>query len=261
MRETELYKPVKDFLINTLGCNEVYPEIHDMDVLGIHGAITIGVEMKTRLSFKLLQQALERKIYVEYMYIAIPKVKRLEPVACDLCKENGIGIIEVRQNYKNQLEANITLKAKFNRLTTRRRQNNIYDIRNAITEWSSLNTEGAPSGETLTPYKITIQRIQEYLTTQKRIDLTATPNEKGEYPITKFVKWEKGKRIYNTEWRKHAGDRTIEEILEEVSTHYAQTKPSVVATLQSSWNKDWCISSVYGDNRKRRYFRVKDDFL
>lgn len=51
MKESELYAPVKQFLLKK-GCTEVYAEVGNFDVLGILGAVNIIVEMKTTLSFK-----------------------------------------------------------------------------------------------------------------------------------------------------------------------------------------------------------------
>ncbi|MBL1227132.1 hypothetical protein [Enterococcus sp. BWR-S5] len=75
MKETDLYKPVKDWLLDYVGCNEVYPEISDVDVLGIAGKTDIIVELKTRFSFKLLEQAEDRLQYAPYIYVAVPYPK------------------------------------------------------------------------------------------------------------------------------------------------------------------------------------------
>ena len=54
--------------------------------------------------------------------------------------------------------------------------------------------------------------------------------------------------------RRNEGWMTVDEILEKVQTHYSNPKPSVMATLQANWNKDWCESKV--ENR-RRFFRYR----
>lgn len=255
MKETELYEPVKNFLIDFIGCSSVYPEILDLDVLGIHGKVDIGVELKTRLTFKLLDQAMSRKMYVDYMYIAFPKTKYIEPVAEDYCRQNGIGILTVNKNHRNELECSILLAARFNRHKLRKRAGKKFSIRDYITEWSHLNTGGSASGKKLTEYKVTINRIMKYLEREKRIDLSYPPDKNGEYSIKEYKGWNDGKPIYDIRKIKHAGDRTIDEILENVSTHYAQPKPSVVATLKASWNK-WCGISTYNN---KRYFRLLDE--
>ncbi|MGX7265709.1 hypothetical protein [Enterococcus crotali] len=75
MKEKVLYEPVKEWLLNEVGCENVYPEISDADVLGISGSTNIIVELKTRFSFKLLEQAEERLQYAQYVYIAVPYPK------------------------------------------------------------------------------------------------------------------------------------------------------------------------------------------
>lgn len=80
MKETDLYKPVKDWLLDYVGCNEVYPEISDVDVLGIAGKTDIIVELKTRFSFKLLEQAEDRLQYAPYIYVAVLTLKQVDIV-------------------------------------------------------------------------------------------------------------------------------------------------------------------------------------
>ncbi|MER2458282.1 hypothetical protein ABS751_10470 [Bacillus subtilis] len=59
MKESDLFEPVKSFLIKN-GCSKVYGEVLGCDVFGINGVCDIVVELKTTLSFKLIDQALDR---------------------------------------------------------------------------------------------------------------------------------------------------------------------------------------------------------
>ncbi|MEK5038801.1 hypothetical protein [Sporosarcina sp. FSL K6-3457] len=56
--------------------------------------------------------------------------------------------------------------------------------------------------------------------------------------------------------RHHLNDgwMTVDEILETIQTHYANPKPSIMATLQAHWNQDWCETKV---EKGKRYFRYK----
>ncbi|MGF9814306.1 hypothetical protein [Bacillus toyonensis] len=74
LKESDLFAPVKSFLIEN-GCSNVYGEVLGCDVLGLHGTCDIIVELKTTLSFKLIDQALDRLNYGHYVYIAIPQRK------------------------------------------------------------------------------------------------------------------------------------------------------------------------------------------
>lgn len=258
MREYELFSPVKDFLLERLDCEKVYGEIDNLDVLGLCGNVLIGVELKTRLTFKLLDQAVRRKELVDYMYIAFPEPKNgIEMFVLDWCETQGIGII-----YADSRSARVYRVAKYNRLRRIRKQNGYkYDIRDHILEYSDQNIGGVPSGEVLTPYKRTIQKVQKYLEQTKEIDLLNGRTDKG-YARTRYCKNDKGNIIYNlgkplkeTVYVQNAGDRTIDELLDNVNTHYAQPKQSLVATLKEVWNKDWCEINVY-DNK--RYYRLRD---
>ena len=80
MKESELFGPVKKFLLEQ-GCTDVYGEVMNCDVLGINGDINYIVEMKTSLTFKLIDQALKRVRLGQYVYIAIPKRKQAIPRA------------------------------------------------------------------------------------------------------------------------------------------------------------------------------------
>lgn len=258
MREYELFSPVKEFLIERLDCQEVYGEIDDLDVLGLCGNVLIGVELKTRLTFKLLDQAMNRKHLVDYMYIAFPKPKNgIENFIEEWCDKEGIGIIFAKPD-----EAYVYRKAKYNRIRRIRMQRgNKYDIRNSITEYSDQNIGGVPSGQVLTPYKRTIQKVQKYLEQTKEIDLINGRTDQG-YARTMFKKdkkgnfvQENGKMVKETIYVQNAGDRTVNEILENVNTHYAQPKQSLIATLKQVWNKDWCEINYYN---KQRYYRIRD---
>lgn len=246
MQERDLYQPVKDFLINKLDCTEVYGEILNLDVLGLCGTINIGIELKTRLSFKLLSQALIRSQYVEYMYIAFPKPKSdIETFVLDWCHSKGIGIMLIDTTGYVWLDT----KAKFNRVNQKRISSGGLNIRDKITDFSGENTGGVPSGQVMTPYKKTVQNVRAYLEREKEKDLLGK-TEQG-YAISYYREG----AIVN-EYRQNAGDRTVDEMLAHIRTHYAQPKPSLMATLQESWNQDWCETHKYDG---KRYFRIRDE--
>ena len=99
MKESELYEPVKKFGLEQ-GCSEVYGEVMNCDVLGIHGEINYIVEMKTSLSFRLIDQALKRVRLGQYVYIAIPRRKQAIPRCVkEILTSYKIGLI---QSWKNE---------------------------------------------------------------------------------------------------------------------------------------------------------------
>jgi hypothetical protein len=52
MKESDLFEPVKNYLIEVIGCSQVYGEVGNCDVLGISGALNIIVELKKTLVSK-----------------------------------------------------------------------------------------------------------------------------------------------------------------------------------------------------------------
>lgn len=93
-------------------------------------------------------------------------------------------------------------------------------LRDYVLPHHRLTTGGVKSGEGVTEYSITIDNIKDCLRFR----------------------------------RSNEGWMTVDEILEQVQTHYSNPKPSVMATLQAHWNKDWCETKVEG---RKRYFRLK----
>ncbi|WCF11518.1 hypothetical protein NDS46_31670 (plasmid) [Paenibacillus thiaminolyticus] len=58
MKESELFEPIKGYLIDVVGCSKVYGEVGSCDVLGVSGYVNVIVELKTSLSFKVMKQQL-----------------------------------------------------------------------------------------------------------------------------------------------------------------------------------------------------------
>lgn len=71
MKETDLYKPVKE-LFEKMGYT-VNGEVADMDVTAVRGDELIVVEMKTGFNATLLLQAVKRQKITEQVYVAIPR--------------------------------------------------------------------------------------------------------------------------------------------------------------------------------------------
>lgn len=213
MKESDLFEPVKQFLINEVGCSAVYGEVANCDVLGIHGKSNVIVELKTSLSFKVIEQALDRLHSAQYVYVAVPKPKTISRLARSILQQNKIGLLLI--NERKQIERNIP--ARFNRV-----RNYKSNIRKLIRSYHETQVGGVKSGEGETEYSITIQRIKEYLQRTRRFD-------------------------------RSEGWVSVEQILEHCETHYSNPKPSVMATLQANWNRSWCESKVEGRKRYFRY--------
>ncbi len=71
MKETDLYTPVRTLLVS-MGYR-VKGEIGAIDVYAIRDDQVLAVELKTKISLKLIYQAIERQRIADEVYIAIPK--------------------------------------------------------------------------------------------------------------------------------------------------------------------------------------------
>ncbi|QQP10447.1 hypothetical protein FJQ98_14235 [Lysinibacillus agricola] len=213
MKESDLFKPLKKFLLQKMGCQQVYAEVNDIDVVGKHGDVYIGVEMKTSLNFKVIEQAISRKNLVDYVFILVPKPKSLHrQFVLDWIKGLGIGLMYYNANPSTITETrgvNIVYWGK------RQRVSKYYHIADCINDEIHLvNVGGSKGGKTLTEYKLTIEKIKECL--------------------------------YS-----HRAGLTIDELLDKVQTHYASPKPSTMATLRGKWNEEWV--EIVTEEDKRLY--------
>lgn len=94
MKETELFEPTKKILLDAVGCDAVYAEVIDIDVVGKKGNYYIGVEMKTSLNFKVIEQAHSRIGLVDYVFIMVPKPKQPHSYFIrNILKDKGIGLM------------------------------------------------------------------------------------------------------------------------------------------------------------------------
>ena len=215
MKESELYEPVKKFLLKS-GCSKVYGEVSGFDVLGIYGPANIIVEMKKNLSFKVVDQAMRALDYAHYVYIAIPMRKSNYPYFLqDFLREKRIGVLEVYpDSYVHPV-----IPARFNRKVKEWEKRNYPNpLRENIKSYSESQVGGVKGGEAITDYSIMVRNIKKYMY------------------FDAHQRWV-----------------TVEQILENVETKYSQPKPQVAATLQAHWNEDWCESKVKGRKRYFRY--------
>lgn len=101
IRETDLYKPVHDYL-EALGY-DVKGEVKDCDLVAIKNDELLVVELKTSFNLKLLCQAVKRQRAADLVYVAIPKPKGGKRTAtwrdmCMLLKRLELGLITVKAN-------------------------------------------------------------------------------------------------------------------------------------------------------------------
>lgn len=98
LHETDLYKPVKDYL-EAQGY-QVQGEVNGCDLVAIMEDDLIAVEMKTSFNLKLLVQAVKRQRAADSVYVAVPKPKGGNRTSawrdmCMLLRRLEIGLITV----------------------------------------------------------------------------------------------------------------------------------------------------------------------
>jgi len=100
MKETDLYAPIKKFLVAQ--GYEVKAEVKDCDLVAVRGDDPVViVELKLSLSLALLMQGIERQRITDAVYVAVPAgtgkawTARVKD-AVRICKRLGLGLISVR---------------------------------------------------------------------------------------------------------------------------------------------------------------------
>lgn len=220
MKETELFKPVKDWLEER--GYEVFAEVQAWggaraDIIGRNRPVIAAVELKTSLTMELIDQAIKWRAFCHYVYIAIPM--RQKPIPAFVRKiliENRIGVLEVDTRYFQSVH--VKQPARFNRPYGK--------TRGSVRTWDELLKEehktwvqgGNAGGGYVTPYALTIDRVKRYL--QMKRDWTP-----------------------------------LNEILDHCETHYSNPKAGLSQALRN-FESDWCEAKII--NRRLHYRAIPD---
>jgi hypothetical protein len=155
--EVDLYKPIHDFFVQE--GYEVRSEAHYCDICATKGDIITIVELKKNLSVELLAQAVKRQKVGDFVYIAVPKPKRLIGTSkwkdiCHLIKRLELGLILVTLDGKNLIEIPISPKP-FDFKTSRQKSKNkklklIEELKGRTME---LNVGGSKGRKLVTAYR------------------------------------------------------------------------------------------------------------
>lgn len=100
MKETDLYEPVRQFLLEA--GYEVKGEVGPADVMAVRGdEPPLVVELKTSFSLSLVHQAIERQAITDSVYVAVPAVSGRGAGKTllrhrRLCRRLGLGLLTVR---------------------------------------------------------------------------------------------------------------------------------------------------------------------
>lgn len=149
MKEAQLAQHFVEYLQDSY---DLYYEVRDVDIIGKSGNILIGVEVKTSLNFKVIEQAYENRTMVNYTYIAVPW-SRNSHFQHKICEMFGIGILSYRSTDGRIREE---VKPKF--------------LRRAYTKWFKPHPDlkrskpGSPSGiGVVSAFNITVENIERYV--------------------------------------------------------------------------------------------------
>ncbi|OAB29598.1 hypothetical protein [Paenibacillus macquariensis] len=200
MKESDMYTHVSHVLLEIVKCDNVYAEVSNFDVVAVKNNISLIVEMKKQLNFKVIEQAITAKHCADYIFIAVPKPKQYHSkIALNLLKQEGIGLIyttDERKEYDSRTNGSTI------QFWGKRVRRKTYDIQKQINhEFHSRTVGGVKSGEGITEYSEMIDAIKLFL---KRKDWV-----------------------------------TVDQILENIQTYYSNPKSSLMQTLKSEWNSDW----------------------
>lgn len=163
MKETELFIPVKELLLSQ--GFDVKGEIKDIDVLAYHKDMMIGVELKTKISLKLIYQAIDRQKVLDQVYIAVPKSaiyqsKSLYRNFTHLLKRLEVGLIVVDHE-----TAEVIIEAvPFDRNKSRSRyKKRLQNIEQEFKLRKNKQNIGGTRGKKITRYKELVIDIGSYL--------------------------------------------------------------------------------------------------
>ncbi len=153
MRETELYGPVREYLVAQGFA--VQGEVKDCDLAAVRGEDLVVVELKRGLSVDLLVQACRRQRATDSVYVAVPRPRRMTRARrrgmLHLLRRLELGLILVN------LEADPpSVEVPCHPLPYRRRRNP--EGRRAILREiggrsEEYNRGGSPGGPAFTAYK------------------------------------------------------------------------------------------------------------
>lgn len=186
MKESELFQPVKELLINQ-GCTDVYGEVCNYDVVGIAKDNEFIVEMKKIMNFKVIEQAQQGIGRAKHVYVAIPKPKNEAPnrFARTILKDYGIGLIYVEGD-----NAYIEIPSSEHDIHWK-------NIRDDVLPHNKLMIGGVKSGDGPTEYSLTIDSVKAYMSEREWVTIeeilqhvdTHYSNPKSSLAATLRAKW------------------------------------------------------------------------
>ena len=157
MLETDLYKPVYDYLV--LQGYTVHSEVKNCDITAIKGEELVVVELKTTFNLKLLAQGAKRQRIADSVYVAIPLPKGGKRSAgwsdmCLLLRRLELGLILVAPDKNPGVEI-VFHPNTFDRLksvnSAKKQRRHI--IREVEARYGDYNVGGSTKRKLMTAYR------------------------------------------------------------------------------------------------------------
>lgn len=270
MKESDMYEPVKQFLLNALDCDRVVAEVFDFDVLGLCGDHhNVIVEMKRGLNFKVIQQAMRAKQYAHWVYVAVIRpTKRSDEhtwVYETLLKPHGIGLLYVNDPDKSYTH-------------WRHRIPDMPPVGFAIEEQPQRWRSPAPNAKLR---RISVAKYTRTPNTKRRVHHTPHTNQtyasyiRSNIPewadeniggvkggdarrVTAYSKLMSAIRSFLEETNQYNDKMglSIKALVNHIpmaQSHYGNPVSSLRASLQESWNSDWIDVAHY---KQHKLFRL-----
>ena len=162
-KETDLYDPCK-MLLESLGY-QVKAEVGAIDVMAIKDDYMVIVELKLKISLKLIYQAIDRQKLADKVYIALPKTVLNQTKSnvkhfLNLLKRLEIGLILVSNNQADVLVETFGFDLKRSITASKKKKEKL--IKEFALRKSDTNVGGTKSKK-MTHYKEKVIEIAKYL--------------------------------------------------------------------------------------------------
>ena len=173
MKETDLFIPVKKLFLSQ--GFDVKGEVKDIDVIAYKKDVMVGIELKTKISIKLIYQAIDRQKVLDQVYIAIPKdalyqSKSLYRNFTHLLKRLEVGLIVVDGDEAEVIVEAVPFDRNLSRSRYKKRKSQI--DKEARLRKNHKNV-GGTRGKKITRYKELVIEIGSYLLEHEK----ASPKE------------------------------------------------------------------------------------
>jgi hypothetical protein len=151
--ETDLYKPVHDYLVEQ--GYTVHSEVKDCDITAVKGQELIVIELKCLFNAKLLMQATRRQLAADSVYVAIPKPKGAYKKdwadMCHLLRRLELGLITVSFNSNQQYAEIIFHPSPYDLKKSKKKKYSI--LKEIAGRTGNYNTGGSRGKKLMTAYK------------------------------------------------------------------------------------------------------------